>query len=523
MHDDKPIRVLIIEDDSVDREFYKQCLQISGGQRWEFAESVTATEGINVLKTWRPDCTFLDFNLPDMNGIEVLDSLKDESGRPPCAVIMLTAYGGEELAVRAMKAGATDYVPKGHLSVETLAHSVMNAIDRFQMQQRIEEQRAALEVSGRRYQVLLEAIPQMVWTASPEGRLEYANCHWFEYTGLNLEEAQHWGWDRLLHPDDRERTWAAWEEAARTGSVFEIEHRIRRRTDGSYRWHLVRAVPMRGTAGEIANWFGTCTEIEDQKRAERAAQEERKLRDIGVLAGGIAHDFNNLLVGVLGGASCAMETLPASHPAQNMLRGVVQAGERAAELTRKMLAYAGKGSLYVEPIDVDQLVRDTCDMMRASLPKNIRLECQEGHNIARTRADAAQMRQVVVDVLTNAVEAIGESTPGKISVRTGVILVDQAGLRKDEFEAPAMAAGRYLSLEVQDNGCGMDRETQDRIFDPFFTTKFLGRGLGMAAVHGFARSQGGAVQVESAPGKGTSIRLLLPAAAEEEASRGVGR
>ena len=522
MPDNKPIRLLIIEDDSVDRELYKQCLRQSETQRWEFAESGTATAGIKALKTWRPDCMFLDFNLPDMDGIEVLNCLKTEIGPLPCAVIMLTAYGGEELAVRVMKAGAMDYVPKGHLSVETLPHTVMNAIERFQIHRRIEERRSAEEAGGCRYQVLLEAIPQMVWMVSPDGRLEYANRRWFEYTGLDLDQAHHIGWDRLLHPDDRERTRTAWEEAARSGSVFEIEHRIRRRTDGSHRWHLVRAVPMRGAAGEITNWFGTCTEIEDQKRADRAALEQRKIEGIGALAGGVAHDFNNLLVGILGGASFAMQSLPASHPARDMLHGVVEAGERAAALTRKMLAYAGKASLYVEPTNVDRLVRDACSTIRASIPKNIRLEFHGGRGIPCVETDAAQMRQVVVDLVMNAVEAIGEDTPGRVTVRTAMVAIGGDGARRNKDKSAAVAAGNYFSLEVRDNGCGMDRETQDRIFEPFFTTKFLGRGLGLAAVHGFVRSLGGGVEVDSAPGKGTTIRLLLPAVMEAEKSRAAG-
>jgi two-component system cell cycle sensor histidine kinase/response regulator CckA len=387
------------------------------------------------------------------------------------------------------------------------------------MQERIEEQRSALENIGRRHQVLLEAIPQMVWTANAEGRVEYANRRWLEYTGLAVEDAERLGWDQSLHQEDRERTLGAWNSAVASGSVFEIEHRLRRASDGSYRWHLVRAVPMRTGDGRITNWFGTCTEIEDQKQAERTIQQKQKLEGIGALAGGVAHDFNNLLMCILGGASCAMERLPPSHPVQDLLGSVVQAGEQAAELTRKMLAYAGKGSFYLELVDIGELAREICENLRPTIPPATRLECHSGLDVPPVETDRAQMRQVIIDLVKNAVEAIGEGVPGSVSVRTAVIDVDRRSARKIDCGPLPIPPGKYVTLEVRDTGCGMDEETRSRIFDPFFTTKFMGRGLGLAAVDGFVRSHRGGVQVDSTPGEGTRFRLLLPAFQQEQAAR----
>jgi len=521
MPGDRPVRILIIDDDRMDRELYRRCLLQSGPLRYEFSESESVTAAVEKAEAAWPDCILLDFNLPDMDGIEAMTRIKGELGRLPSAVIMLTAFGDEELAVRAMQAGAMDYLPKDHLSPGTLARAVLGAIERHQMQQRIEEQRTALEISGRRYQVLLEAIPQMVWTANGDGRLEYANRRWLEYTGLALEQSERLGWDRLLHPDDHQRTWEAWNSAVASGSVFEIEHRLKRASDGSYRWHLVRAVPMQTGGGRITNWFGTSTEIDDQKQAERAVLEKQKFEGIGVLAGGVAHDFNNLLMSILGGASCAMERLPASDPVQELLRGVLQAGERAAELTRKMLAYAGKGNFCIELVNVGRLTREICDLLRPSIPAAILLECHNARGIPPVETDRTQMRQVVLDLVTNSVEAIGNGASGKISVRTAVVEIDGESGRAHEFGPVPVTPGKYITLEVQDTGCGMDKETQNRIFDPFYTTKFIGRGLGLAAVHGFVRSHRGGVQVESTPGKGTRFRLLLPAAKKSAAAHSV--
>jgi PAS domain S-box-containing protein len=497
-------KVAIIEDDRVDREIYKQCLQQSTAFEFDFAEAGSAAEGIELSRRWFPDCILLDFHLPDMNGLEVLGRLRGDQDRPPCAIVMLTACGGEELAVRAMKGGAMDYLPKGQVTAEVLVHTALNAIERFQMLQRIDEQQSAVARGARQYQNLLNAIPQMVWMTNAEGNVEYANGQWLDYTGQCVEQAGPAGWDELLHPEDRERTFSAWTEARQAGSVFEIEHRLKRASDGSFRWHLVRAIPFRDESGKVTNWFGSCTEIENQKRAEAVNLQNEKLQSVGQLAAGIAHEFNNLLMVILGGASQTLESLPPRHQSRDILQDVIRACERAAELTHKMLAYAGKANLYMEPTDLNKLVRDTCDSLRTSVPQAIQLNISVGRDLPPVATDSRQMRQVIVDLLMNALEAIHETGAGTISVRTGRTEVG-------EGDMPALRAGKYVELEVLDTGCGMSEETRKKIFDPFFTTKFTGRGLGLAAVQGFVRSSGGGVDVDSAPGRGTRFRILLPA------------
>jgi PAS domain S-box-containing protein len=505
----RPSKILIIEDNAIDREVYKRCLWESAKPGFEFAEAECAADGIEMARTWRPDCALVDVNLPDMDGIEVLTRLKSGQGAVPFAAVVLTAYSEESVAVRAMKAGAMDYLPKGQASADTLPHIVTNAIERFFLQQQVEEQRTALEKSSQRHQLLLEAMPQMVWTADPDCRIQYANRHWWEYTGFNPLDLPRLDWDLLVHPEDRERTWLAWNEAATCASGFEIEHRLRRAFDDSYRWHLVRAIPMRGGEGEIIEWFGTCTEIESQKRMDKANLERQKLESLGRLAGGLAHDLNNLLVVILGGATYSMEKLPPAHPSQDNLRDVAQAGERAAELIRKVLAFAGKGCLNYTRVQIDTLVREAIE--RAGIPQNIQVEFQSGRRVPAVETDAELLRQALADLLRNAVEAIGEQSSGSIGVRTVVVELDIGAARR-EASADHLPAGKYVVVEVRDTGCGMDGEIQKNIFDPFFTTKFLGRGLGLAAVQGFARSNGGAIRVESSPGKGARFRLLLPAA-----------
>ena len=512
-------RVLIIEDEIIYREIYKRYLGSSNFFQFEFAESDSAVGGIEISRNWQPDCILLDFNLKDMNGLEVLPRLRNGSGHLPCAVVMLTAFGGEELAVKAMKNGAMDYLPKGQVVGDLLPQTVVNAIRRFQLQRRIDQQRVELERSALQYQTLLEAIPQKVWTANADGRVEYANSQWSAFTGLDAVRAGQLGWDDLVHPDDRQNTWSAWNQARQTGDVFEIEHRLRRASDGAYLWHLARAVPFHAANGQIVNWFGTCTEIENQKQAETVNLQREKLQSLGQLAAGVAHDFNNLLVAILCGASYAKESLPPAHPVQEILKGVVRAGERAAELTSKMLAYAGLGNQHIEPTDLNQLVRQTCDSLRESIPGEIRLEVQSMGGEALLATDPQRMRQVVGELVMNAAESIRKGASGAITVRTRSREIAGAG---DSAPEPCLTPGCYVVLEVHDNGCGMDEETRKRIFDPFFSTKFLGRGLGLAAVQGFVRSNGGNLEVESSPGNGTSFRILLPAAEARPETRSDG-
>jgi signal transduction histidine kinase len=275
-------------------------------------------------------------------------------------------------------------------------------------------------------------------------------------------------------------------------------------------------------AGDVSNWFGTCTDVENQKRAEKALMEIEKLETLGILAGGLAHDFNNLLVGILGGASLVMDTLPAVHSGRDILNDVIHAGEEAAELTRKMLAYSGRANFFVERVDLDQLARETCRFLRHSIPIGIQLQFHSGSPLPEIETDIHQLRHLIVELVMNAVEAIGNQNSGRIWVRSTVVEVDPVLVLEGRLEAAAGNGASFVALEVQDTGCGMDETTQAKIFDPFFSTKFTGRGLGLSAVKGFVRSNGGAIRVRSVPGEGALFQVALPVAIEKRCQSATG-
>ena len=488
------IKLLVVEDNPADRELYRLSLLSTPGRKYELIEAENGRKGLELCRQINPDCLLLDFMMPDMTGLEFLLAARDEGGKLPCPIVMLTGISSERIAVQAMKLGATDYVAKSETVGDILDHAITAAIGKHRLQQQFEQGQIALAARERLYHTLLEAMPQLVWTSDNDGKLEHVNRRWVEYTGLT--PGSHRNWQELLHPDDYERSRDLWDLAVAQHTVFEVEHRLRRASDGAYRWHLARAVPMEYEGG-LVKWLGTSTDVENQKEAERALQQRQKWESIGLLAGGIAHDFNNLLVGILGGASYVADVLPPEHPTQAMLTSVMQASERAAHLTRQMLAYAGKGRFHVEPVDLAALVPQTCELIRASVPRNVDIHLDLPGDLPRVHTDSGQMQQVVMNLIFNGVEAIPENRGGSVVVRA---------YRNED-------AGSYVVLDVQDNGSGMDDETKARIFDPFFTTKFTGRGLGLAAVQGIVRSSGGFITVDSAPGKGSTFRVFLPLAA----------
>ena len=254
-------------------------------------------------------------------------------------------------------------------------------------------------------------------------------------------------------------------------------------------------------------------DVTERKRIEEKLRYTQKLESLGVLAGGVAHDFNNLLTSILGNASLVLGELSPSSPHRSKLENLITAGQRAADLTRQLVAYAGKGPFIVAPVDLSDLVRQISNLVRASMPKNVQLRLDLQDNLPGVQADSSQIQQLIMNLIINGAEALGEEQGGTVVVTTGVQQVDDHF--QDAFAPKEILPGKYICLEVHDTGYGMDEETKAKIFDPFFTTKFTGRGLGLAAVSGIVRVHRGALKVYSTPGKGTTFKVLLPAAEEK--------
>ncbi len=249
-----------------------------------------------------------------------------------------------------------------------------------------------------------------------------------------------------------------------------------------------------------------------QKELQDRFQEAQKLESLGILAGGIAHDFNNLLTGVIGNASLIRMELPGRAPVLEMVEAIEASATRAADLCRQLLAYSGRGKILIQPVSLTQIVEESTALLHLSISRKASLRFDLDENLPAIMADVTQMRQVVMNLLINASDALDDK-PGTISVKTELVEVDAKYLATTVF-SKTLAPGTYATLEVSDSGHGMDAETQKRIFEPFFTTKFTGRGLGLSAVLGIIRSHGGTLKVYSERGRGSTFKMLLPICAE---------
>ncbi len=247
---------------------------------------------------------------------------------------------------------------------------------------------------------------------------------------------------------------------------------------------------------------------EERLEFEKGVQHAQKLESLGVLAGGIAHDFNNLLVGILGNADLALRDLSPSSSTHANIMQIEKAAMRASDLSRQMLAYSGKGKFIIEILSLNDIVEEMAFLLKTSISKNILLSYNLTENLPSIKADSTQISQIVMNLITNASEAIGEQS-GFIRLDTGVIEFDGSRM-PEEYISQEAFKGTYAFIKVSDTGCGMSEATITSMFDPFFTTKFFGRGLGLAAVIGIVRGHKGAIRVSSVPGKGSTITITFP-------------
>jgi PAS domain S-box-containing protein len=490
----------------------------------------------------------------------------------------------------------------------------------------------ALRTSEAELRLLAEAMPQIVWITLPDGNTIYFNQRWMDYTGLTLEQSLGAGWNQPFHPDDKERAWKAWQHATTTAGIYALECRLRR-ADGVYRWWLIRGVPIHDASGNILKWFGTCTDIDDLKRAQaRAAEKEtllrvtghaarlggwtielpegrvawsdevcailevpagtvpslaaaidlyppefretirtkiedcaregtsfdlelqiitalgrriwvraignaqrdasgaitslsgafqdiderRKLQDqlrqtqkmeaVGRLAGGVAHDFNNLLTVIVSYADLSLENLKPGDPLREDLAGIREAGHRATELTRQLLAFSRQQVLRPRVVNLNDIISGMQAMLPRLLGEDIELTAIAAPGLGFILADPGQIEQVVMNLAVNARDAMPDG--GKLTIATSNVVLDEAHVGGHI----GRATGSFVMLTMTDTGAGMSSETRARMFEPFFTTKEKGKGtgLGLATVFGIVEQSGGYVDVYSEVDQGTAFKIYFP-------------
>jgi PAS domain S-box-containing protein len=375
---------------------------------------------------------------------------------------------------------------------------------------------AALRESEERFRVLAEVSPVGIFRCDTTGATTFVNRRWCELSGLDAKQALGDGWMTALHPEDRARVAAGWNEAVQHGESSAAEYRFVR-ADGTVVWLVGQSRAHFDAEGRITGYVGTITDVttlkraeEERKKTEAQLRQSQKMESLGTLAGGIAHDFNNILNGTFGFVDLARLELPAGHPVHGWLDRIAASSQRARELVRQILTFSRKQEGERVPLRLHTVVAEALRLLRSTLPPAVQLEPLISPDTPAALADATQIHQVVLNLCTNAWHALPEQG-GRIqlTLEPCVITAEQARSVAD------LRAGRYARLVVTDDGIGMDAATLEHIFEPFFTTKETGKGtgLGLAVVHGIVKSHGGAIIVRSMPGQGTTFELYFPAVA----------
>ncbi len=377
-----------------------------------------------------------------------------------------------------------------------------------------ETERLAADVEATRHRLseLVNGIDAIIWESdTATGRFTFVNDYARKLLGIDISQ---WRsvperWLDHVHPDDRVRAREVSQQAQQPGQTYPAEYRM---LDAHGRIIWVREIiAVIGRAGRPTGRRGVVVDISARVQAEEALRQSQKLESLGVLAGGIAHDFNNLLSTILGNAEMMTPFLSGeAAPGRKHLDKIERTTRRLAELTRQMLAYSGRGQFTVAEVDLNAVITEMTELLAVSATKNVRVVYGLDPALPFMEADASQIRQVVLNLLTNAAEAIGEHGRGEVTIKTGTETLDAA--RAEElFAGQELEPGEYVRLEVADTGSGMSPETLSKIFDPFFTTKFAGRGLGLAALGGIVRRHRGGIRIFSQLGEGTVFTLLFPA------------
>ena len=519
--------VLVVDDNPGNRDLLERLLNRQGLRVQTAMDGEAALEAI---ARRRFDLILLDLMMPGMDGITALDRIKSDPQSRGIPVIMLSAIDETSRVIQCLESGAEDYVVKPFDPVLLLARlrytlersrlrvaETMRARELELAYEKLRENEQSLQESEERLRLATEAAEVGIWYYYAKQNHVQMTSGCKHLFGLP-EDDEPLTFEQKLQsvlPEDRDRVAAETRRAIENESEYDCEFRVVWPNDAVH-WLSSRGLAQcHGPAREM-RLAGVVLDITQRKQAEEAVIEAHKLESIGLLAGGIAHDFNNLLTGIIGSASFVMDNLPEDDPNADMLRNVINAGERAADLTRQLLAYSGKGKFTVQKVDLSKLVSEIAVLLRASISRSVTLDRHLGEHLPRIEADSSQINQIIMNLVINGSEAI--SGEGVVRVSTELAALGKGG-REAFVVGEEIPPGKYVCLEVNDTGSGMTREVLSKIFEPFFTTKFTGRGLGLAAVFGIVRGHDGGLEVRSTPGVGSTFRVYFPPVPGEEAGK----
>lgn len=504
---DKRFKVMVVDDSLINVVLIQENLQ----NEYDVFTAQNGYDAIAQLEEHNPDLILLDVMMPDLNGFEVCIMIKKDERYADVPIIFLTSLDTQEGALRGLDAGGIDYLTKP-VNFDLLKLRVRNHLALRERNQLVKEQRALLERQKEEYQTLFNemldgfALHEVIF--DKEGRPSNyrflaVNPAYEELTGLSKETII--GRTVLEVLPELEPVWIeTFGNVAKTGKSILFEN---------YSAELQKHFEVKAFRPAPNQFACLIADITKRKRAEaetanlqRKFQQAQKLESLGVLVGGVAHDFNNILAMIMG--SCFLGQEDADKAKEHFSR-IETAAQRGAELCRQMLAYAGKAQFSLDQVDMGLLIEDMKQLVQASMHKMVLINFDVAADLPCVVGDKSQISQVVMNLIINAAEAIGEA-PGEINLRLEKVIFSPADANHD-YLGKEIAPGSHVCLEVTDTGCGMNEEVKRRLFEPFYTTKFSGRGLGLSATLGIIQSHKGALQLASQLGEGTTFRIYLPA------------
>jgi two-component system cell cycle sensor histidine kinase/response regulator CckA len=496
-----PTKIMVVEDEFIVAKDLKAHLEKLGYQVTSLR--ATGEEAVKAVGAEQPDLILMDVVLAGgMDGVQAAEAIRGQMDIP---VIFLTAYSDQETTERAKTTGPYAYLLKPFERRE-LGVTIELALYKARME-------AELKQSEERYRTLVENTHEGILVIQ-EGSTKFFNNQMLELSGYSASELSAMPLLDLVHPADRDTVDACltgWDQVEPPDIAISFRAIT---AGGQERWMEANQARI-DWQGKPALLIFMC-DVTERRQLEAQSLRNQKMESLGVVAGGVAHDYNNILMGILGSCELALEGISRDSSAHAELERIQELAGRAVDLTKRMLEFTGKAWHPAREIDLNQVVRQGETLAKAALPQGARLVLELERGLPKVQGDAIQLQQVLLSLVSNAAEALEETSSGRVGVRTQIVHCDQAFLQSTYFYED-QAPGRYVMLEVSDNGSGIAKDDRDRLFDPFFTTKFLGRGLGLAAVMGIVRAMKGAIRLSSEAGQGSSFCLYLPATRDEPA------
>jgi PAS domain S-box-containing protein len=451
--------------------------------------------------------------MPDMTGHQIMDYINSQD--PETLVIVMTGHASVDSAVESLRRGAYDYLRKP-FDFEQLEKRVKNALNQDRLKKENELINVKLELTEKRYQYLVNASPDIIYTLDHEGKFTFINGAVESLLGYKSGQLIGKHYTSIVFEEDMDKATNIFNEM-RTGgrATTDVELRLKcfRQHNDPERTLVVELKsmgmydkPVDRKEKSFVGTYGVARDITDRKRLEAQLLQAQKMEAIGTLAGGIAHDFNNLLMGIQGHTSLMFLAIDSEHPHFEHLKGVEDFVKRGSDLTKQLLGFAMGGKYEVKPTDLNQLIEKSFEMFGRT-KKEIRVHKKYQKDIWTAEVDRGQIGQVLLNLYVNAWQAM----PGG-----GDLYLQTENVRLDERYVSPFGAkpGNYVKVSVTDTGVGMDEKTQQRIFEPFFTTREMGggTGLGLASAYGIINNHGGIINICSEKGKGTTFNIYLSAA-----------